>query len=743
MRTLLIDNYDSFTHNLYQLMAELTQEPPIVVSNDRITMQEISDLEVGAIVISPGPGRPEVPRDFGICEEVLQHSPVPILGVCLGHQGICQQAGATVGHADEVMHGRLSLVHHEGCDLLRGLPSPFSVVRYHSLMVRDIPDSLEPLAWTADQVLMAIRHRTRPQWGVQFHPESILTQHGPRLMTNFFQLARAHQSARTGRAPKGFRHLSRHRTGEPLVETAPRPEAGSPAAPPPTTARTASNPAVSDTTPQFRLRVRKLQTTVSAERLFAHRFKDAAHGFWLDSALETDRTRFSYMGDASGPHAEIVRFDVAQQCVCVLGRGGISEHREGLFAYLRRTLRERFLPAGDLPFDFNLGYVGYLGYELKAECGGVLVHPSPLPDAQLIFADRLVVFDHEEGAQYLICLEDEGTTEDTHAWFEALQTCFEALEAPELPSNRNALTSRMMPSFDRSGSLPRHVIPRHSNKRYLELIAACLREIREGESYELCLTNHLTIARRLEPWRTYQALRHVNPAPYAAFLNFPGLAILCSSPERFLTVNRHGTVEARPIKGTRPRGKTKREDQEMALELEHSEKDRAENLMIVDLLRNDLGSVCQVGSIHVPQLFEVESYATVHQLVSTVQGQLREDVSTIECVRAAFPGGSMTGAPKKRTMEILDRLEQGPRGVYSGAIGYFALNGATDLNIVIRTIVIAEDEISCGAGGAIVALSDPKEELAEMFLKVDALLDAIAVTGSARDGKTAGSQAPP
>jgi para-aminobenzoate synthetase len=206
------------------------------------------------------------------------------------------------------------------------------------------------------------------------------------------------------------------------------------------------------------------------------------------------------------------------------------------------------------------------------------------------------------------------------------------------------------------------------------------------------------------------------------------VALLSASPERFLSIGVDGVVESKPIKGTRPRGATPAEDEAMRGDLLAQEKDRAENLMIVDLVRNDFNMVCQVGSVHVPRLFDVETYAPVHQLVSTIRGTLRPGQSAVDCVRAAFPGGSMTGAPKIRTMEIIDRLEEGPRGPYSGALGWFSLSGGADLSIVIRTLVVTEGQVTFGVGGAIVALSDPYEEFEETVVKSRAMLTALMTT---------------
>jgi para-aminobenzoate synthetase len=259
--------------------------------------------------------------------------------------------------------------------------------------------------------------------------------------------------------------------------------------------------------------------------------------------------------------------------------------------------------------------------------------------------------------------------------------------------------------------------------RYLADIADCRAKLHAGESYELCLTNTARVPARADGFTVYRRLRRVNPAPYGAYLRFPDLQVACSSPERFLRVDRDGLVETKPIKGTSRRGTTPAEDARLKAELLASGKNFAENLMILDLLRNDLGRVCQVGSVTVPAMMVAETYATVHQLVSAVHGRLRPERSVLDCVRACFPGGSMTGAPKLRSMEI---LEASARGIYSGSIGVLGVTGTADLNIVIRTAVLVGDEWQIGAGGAIVLDSDPAQEYAEMLLKASATVRAVA-----------------
>nr|WP_275265886.1 aminodeoxychorismate synthase component I [Gloeothece citriformis] len=464
---------------------------------------------------------------------------------------------------------------------------------------------------------------------------------------------------------------------------------------------------------EIKVHYRRLPLKLDAEQVFLNFYANSNPAFWLDSALVRGFSRFSYMGDATGPYAEFVSYDVSTKTVTVNHHGQVTEYKETIFDYLDRNLRERYVPTEGMPFDFNLGYAGYLGYELKADCGGDLAHKADTADAQFVFADRLIIFDHEENVIYLACLDDVDHEDRAKQWLNTMWTNLHNLK-PVAPWVVNQNPQKVEQTF------------RINTEEYREKIKESQCLISQGETYEVCLTNMITQHVNIDPLNTYRALRESNPAPYATYLNFPDVSVLCSSPERFITVDPSGVVESKPIKGTRRRGNTADEDEALYQDLRSNEKDNSENLMIVDLLRNDLGSVCNIGSVHVSSLFAVESYQTVHQLVSTIRGKLKRGISSVQCVKAAFPGGSMTGAPKKRTMEIIDRLEGGPRGIYSGAIGFFGLNGSTDLNIVIRTIVCTEKDITVGVGGAIVALSDPQDEIDEMILKSKALVHALS-----------------
>jgi para-aminobenzoate synthetase len=327
----------------------------------------------------------------------------------------------------------------------------------------------------------------------------------------------------------------------------------------------------------------------------------------------------------------------------------------------------------------------------------------------------MIAIDHQEQCIYLLQLVKKGETQEVETWFDSIQQRLKNL-AP-LP--------KILPQENQE---PIKFYLHRTYQTYIQDIHQCLEEIHEGESYQVCLTNQLHTDTTPEPLAFYRRLRQINPAPYSAFLRFGEIAIACSSPERFLKIDRQQWVETKPIKGTLPRGKTPQEDFILREQLRNSEKDRAENLMIVDLLRNDLGRVCEVGSVHVPKLMDVETYATVHQLVTTIRGKLRSHLQAVDCIQASFPGGSMTGAPKIRTMQIIDRLEQEARGVYSGAIGFLGLNGSADLNIVIRTAVFTPNQTSIGIGGGVIALSNSEMEFQETLLKAKALIQTMVLT---------------
>ena len=697
MSTLLVDNYDSYTYNVFHLLAAVCGEEPIVVQNDMVSWKALSRWDFDAIVLSPGPGRPERWHDFGVCADILRSAEVPVLGVCLGHQGLGHVLKATVTYAPTVMHGRLSKVRHTGEGLFAGIPQDFKVVRYHSLAVTgSLGAEGHEIAWTDDGVVMGIEHATRPMWGVQFHPESISTEQGHKLVENFYALAAEYKPPRRRRL---------NRPSVPPRRCRKRASGGSP----PT------------------LRVRSFEGQAPTEPLFEALFGECEHAFWLDSGgAPSALAQCSYLGTTSGPDWAVFEYDVEQGAVMRHDASGDFKENGSIFQVLDRELVERGLqPPGDPARGLIGGFVGYLGYECKGDCGATNTHVSDMPDATMMFANRVVAVDHATERTYVLSL---GAAEDpdTEQWMEQAERAVRSVMSGPPPDMTTTGTTPKSSNTQVVFKVGR------GREQYLADIARCQSALAAGESYEVCLTDQIHTDAAPDPWELYRGLRRSNPAPFAAYLKLGDHAILSSSPERFLSVDRDRRVMARPIKGTAPRSADPIEDEATRKELQEDEKTFAEHLMIVDLLRNDLGRVCEVDSVRVPELMVIERYATVHQMISNVVGVLDAGRSSVDCVRACFPGGSMTGAPKLRTMEIIDDIEREARGVYSGAIGYFGVDGVVDLSIVIRTIVMRSGETTIGAGGAIVMQSDPEEEFEEILLKARAPMAAIAkaVTGS-------------
>jgi aminodeoxychorismate synthase component I len=431
---------------------------------------------------------------------------------------------------------------------------------------------------------------------------------------------------------------------------------------------------------------------------FASVFGDTERAIWLDSGVHA-ATGMSYLAAGS----RLVTASVPAGTITVDG----AEERGTILDFLRRRLPPR--AAGGS--GFRLGWVGWLGYELRAQTLGTAVnHESAVPDASLLFVDRAIVFDHDRQTMSVLALGDDWRGE-LGEWRNTVSR-----RLAEAASGGSAVAATATPAD------PPRVTWAYDDEEYLAMIRACQASIAAGDAYQLCLTTEAVVDARPDPLATYLALRRSSPTHHGALYIADGVALLSASPELFLSVSPEGVIESRPIKGTKARGETADEDAALATALEESDKERAENLMIVDLMRNDIARVSEVGSVSVPSLIALESYAHVHQLVSTVRGRLAAGRSGIDAVEACFPAGSMTGAPKLSAVTILERLENRARGVYSGAFGYFGLDGRIDLAMVIRSILIDRERTTVGAGGGITALSVPADELDEVRLKAAALL---------------------
>jgi para-aminobenzoate synthetase component 1 len=459
------------------------------------------------------------------------------------------------------------------------------------------------------------------------------------------------------------------------------------------------------------MRAHHHEQAVTAASIQAVSFRDAERRFsriaadpgaiWLDSGNATFE-RASYEIIASRPtHSARIETVAADGSYIIEGAG---DDRRDIFAHIERIQRPMAPPANvDLPFYG--GVLGYLGYDLNRSLERLCPappRPGPFPVAWLGYYPWALVQNIARRQAWLVA-DSPASLQAGRLWLASLDQGSPAEARFRLRSDWTATSSA---------------------KQYRQSVARIQRLILAGDCYQVNLAQHFTAAYSGNPWGAYRHLREQLPAPFSAFINTGFGCLLSHSPERFVCIDNR-RISTSPIKGTRPRGETAAIDERYARELLHSAKDRAENLMIVDLLRNDLGRSCRPGSIAADKLFALESYANVHHLVSTIHGELRSDVTALGALRSAFPGGSITGAPKIRAMDIINTLEPVSRSAYCGCVFYYSNHGRLDSNIAIRSLMTDGDRVHCWGGGGIVADSNPEQEYEESLNKIAILLRAL------------------
>lgn len=443
-------------------------------------------------------------------------------------------------------------------------------------------------------------------------------------------------------------------------------------------------------------------------------FRDEPFCFFLDSGMDHHKLgRYSFIG--SNPF--LVLSSRGSQCTIHQG----SEEtclNDNPFDILNRFLEHYRLEPSDLPVPFAGGAIGYLSYDLChfiERLPVTAVDDLELPECYFGFYDIVLAFDNLQGKAYIISTGFPELEEMAR-----LERAGKRLNEVKTKLKNGVQTVPATPACAAAGILRGGF----THQEYVTAVEKARQYIIAGDIFEVNLSQRFETGLTLSPYELYCRLRQINPAPFACYLGFDEVQIVSASPERFLRV-RGDRVETRPIKGTRARGNTPEEDQALARALLNSAKDRAENIMIVDLERNDLGRVCRYGTVRVTELAILEVFPTVFHLTSTVEGRLRKDKNIIDLLKATFPGGSITGAPKVRSMEIIDELEPTRRSVYTGSIGYLGFDGNTDLNIVIRTFVVKDGKAYFQVGGAVVYDSDPEAEYQETLDKARALIDAL------------------
>lgn len=486
--------------------------------------------------------------------------------------------------------------------------------------------------------------------------------------------------------------------------------------------------------------IEEIDTRLTAPGLF-ELIKDSPHSFFLDSGMDRQRLgRFSFIGNAPF----LVVSSRGSQISLLRGQRQEVQHGNP-FDLLGQLLQTYALEPCAEPVPFVGGAVGYLGYDLNhflERVPSTVVDDLQLPEGYFAFYDSAVAFDHLEGRAYLIAtgfpeLDEEKRLkrarlrlEELKDWLDTNLSVTTAIAGCEPAAGADEQSPKQVCLSDAAphGNPERREITLTSNftpRDYMKAVDRVRKYIAAGDVFQVNLTQRFEADLRIPPYEVHKRLRALNPAPFAAYLNFPEVTLVSASPERFLKV-RGDMVETRPIKGTRPRGRNPVEDGRLARELTDSAKDRAENVMIVDLERNDLGRVCRYGTVKVTELAVLETFPTVFHLTSTIVGRLLAGKNRIDLLKATFPGGSITGAPKVRAMEIIDELEPTRRGVYTGSIGYLSFDGNIDINIVIRTILIKKNRAYFQVGGGIIYDSDPEAEYAETLDKGRALVQALS-----------------
>ncbi|MGB2854914.1 MAG: aminodeoxychorismate synthase component I [Dehalococcoidia bacterium] len=458
--------------------------------------------------------------------------------------------------------------------------------------------------------------------------------------------------------------------------------------------------------------IEEVSTSLTAAEAF-ELFKDRHFSFFLDSGMDPEKLgRYSFLG--SDPF--LVLKSRGEKVALIYG-----DRKEVVvgnpFDVLGQLLEKYAIDPCPCPIPFVGGAVGYFSYDLChfiERLPMTVIDDLNLPECYLAFYDAIIAFDHFEGKTYVASTGFPEMDEDKR----------KARARERLGELRDIIVEAPCSEVASSEKKVMQLRCNFTHEGYVEAVAAAREYICAGDIFQVNLSQRFEADLPIPPYDLYRRLRRINPAPFAAYFDFGDVAIASSSPERFLLV-RGDHVETRPIKGTRPRGKSVEEDEALARELIQSVKDRAENVMIVDLERNDLGRVCRYGTVRVTELWTLEKYPTVFHLTSNVEGRLRQDKNRIDLLKATFPGGSITGAPKVRSMEIIDELEPTKRSVYTGSIGYLSFNGDMDINIVIRTFIIKDGRAYFQVGGGIVYDSEPEAEYVETMNKARALIEAL------------------
>ena len=790
-RILFIDAYDSFSNNIIAL---LEKECGILVTRIYIDAC-IPDFEnflltFTAVVCGPGPGHPQRPEDVGLFRKIWnlpENRLLPTLGVCLGFQSLSYNYGASVARLPRPRHGIKTAVATTSTSIFNGLSS-FNTVQYHSLYVSlssEPPRSLrnnhfstpsercphlQPLAWdlgpqsdvgpsfnvNPPSILMAVKHTNKPFYGIQFHPESICSDLSTkRIIANWWHIALAWSSQPSFKELAAAASMGSFRCRRSPMNSSVSSVSSS---------FSSTNSTLSETPPSTSSSMKGevypkfASVTLPAENLTISSICEALDLPSQDLVvLDSEMRLLPGLGEASIigvvlPQTKKIQYTSGDNKASVIIKESIERvDLEGfngsIYNYLRSFMSDHAIELDD-DRAFCGGLMGYISYEAGLETIEVDTDTSASrPGICFAFIERSILIDHKRHVVHVQGLQYNKDDDGASHWVTTTASLLKH-------HAENIVEKPFAEPLSLAQDVLRKLQPEESH--YRSKISQCQEQINAGESYELCLTDQTSVCLKHNnsAWDMYKNLRRLNPAPFGAFVRLGSLTLLSTSPERFLRFSRFekrcpthsefsktdeqvSICQLRPMKGTvrkkheMPDGSVFHVCRDEATTILTTLKEQAENLMIIDLIRHDLHSICQ--DVSVPELMVVEDYESVFQLVSVIEGKISkpshfgpgESKSGIDCLAASLPPGSMTGAPKKRSCQILQKIEGKPRSVYSGVLGYMDVTGKGDFSVIIRSMYRWDDEDefgtatwNIGAGGAITTLSTEKGEWEEMLTKL-------------------------
>lgn len=677
LKVLIIDNYDSYTHILSNYVWYVSGNKPIILKNDSITIEDVKLLDFDCIILSPGPGKPSRNKDVGICEEIInEYKHLPILGICLGHQLLALKNGATIVRLDKPKHGHLSkLKITKSHELLSNIEDQGDIMRYHSLTIdtNSNLDNIEILARSNDDdAIMAIKIKNRPHYGIQYHPESIGTKNGIKIIENFIAISKSYTATKTKKLHS--------------------------------------------------LHFKSRDLNLANIDFFDKTYKESDFSFWLDS--NRDDNKISLLGEADQVFA--IKDNILFIYDIVNNKKLLKKKIENIdpYKFIREELNEvnvKLPNQGEFPSDFMGGLISVFTYESKKYNGYYCDEKSKISKSFLDFdillfkVSSFIVLDPKTNKYWTATVSE--LKRDFLSFDDKIQNKLSlSKENTCVESTKNLLLKLR----NNEGYWV------DSKEDYIKKINRIFDLLRAGETYEVCLTNMCRINAEIDSFLLYKTLKEKNNVEYAAYIKFDDCKILSMSPEKFVSLSDEGKIYSEPIKGTRKRGENKKEDQALITEMIESEKDKSELFMITDLIRNDVSKVSKQGSVNVVDLRKFEKYSNVIQQSSLIESEIADNFDSVDLFKYLFPGGSITGAPKLRTCEIIESLEDFDRGVYTGSLGYFSYSGTMNFNICIRTVEMNNEELRFGAGGAIIIDSCPESEYEEIVVKSNFFFDSLS-----------------